>query len=35
MYGTEFDMLQKDVILQVKEILLIILNKFKDEVKYV
>ena len=35
MYGTEFYILQKDVILQVKEILLIILNKFKDEVKYV
>ena len=35
MYNTDFYSLQKDAILQVKEILLIILNKFKDEVKYV
>lgn len=31
MYGTDFYLLQKDAVLQVKEILLIILNKFRDE----
>ena len=31
MYGTDFYLLQKDAFLQVKEILLIILNKFRDE----
>ena len=36
MYGTDFYSLQKDATSQVKEILLIILNKFRDEeLKYV